>query len=36
MIEDKETKYFGMNPWDIFQARKDDSDFGNCWWAAVL
>ena len=30
MIEDKETKYFGMNPWDIFQARKDDSDFGNC------
>lgn len=35
-VEDKETKYFGMNPWDIYQARKDDPDFGNCWWAAVL
>lgn len=29
-VEDKETKYFGMNPWDIYQARKDNPDFGNC------
>lgn len=36
-VEDKESKYFGMSPWEVYQARKNDPVFtSNCWVGVLL
>ena len=34
--EDKEAKYFGMDPWEIYQLRKNDPDFTDRCWVGYL